>query len=416
MDVPAGTGPLVIDPDVGVAYVGSTPVQYRQPLVQLVTDTDHDGFLEPVRYLQPLGVPEAPADAQGQKPPYLAWVMVKAAGIPKGVDKLQVKVEGLGPGGAPLSDHAEAMLPTSTTIMVYREAGLDLDDPSRHTFISRRPILLIADERARTGVVESLSQDQLHRTAADEARGFYPLCRNCDRSNEEELDSQGQLVPRAESIPTGIPATHGGPSDDTQGPEPIEIASAGRMRLTLESSGSNWLAGIAQDGMAPEAEVSSVPWAPSPAVGQTPGGDVRAAAAPEVELGTGTVKVSRTDLTLPAPGLDVAVSRAYSSGGISWGALGWGWDLDVGGRLRPLPNGEVELRTASGKRYTFTGDGPGATESKLTAVGVPYELTGGRGGGFVLRGPDGSYTEYDEQGYPLRYRDRLRTDDDHGSE
>ncbi|NOZ95862.1 MAG: hypothetical protein GXP47_14150, partial [Acidobacteria bacterium] len=408
LDVPAGTGPLVIDADAGVAYVGSTPVQYRMPMIQLVADTDHDGLLEPVRYLQPLGVPEAPGDAQGERAPYLAWVMVKAAGIPEGVNTLTVKVEGLGPGGAPLSDHGDRLLPTRTEIKLERAPGLELDDPSRHTFVSKRPILLIADERARTEVWDQLGEDvKAKLTASDPSKGLYPVCRNCDR----DLDGDG-----AQDIPWGIAAVHGGVSDHTEGPEPIELASAGRVRVTLESSGSNWLSGMAQDGMLPRTEVSSVAWASSSAVGQTPGGDVRAAAIPEAELSTGTVQLERTDLSLPAPGLDVAVSRAYSSGGISWGELGWGWSLDVGGRLRPLPNGEVELRTATGKRYTFTRDGPGASEAKLTAVGTPLELTGRRGGGFVLRGPDGSYTEYDEQGYPERYRDRLRSDPGHGSE
>ncbi|NOZ79671.1 MAG: hypothetical protein GXP48_10930, partial [Acidobacteria bacterium] len=76
LSIPAGTGPLVVDADAGIAYVGSTPVQYRAPTVELVADANHDGKLEPVRYLQPLGVPEAPADAGGRKAPYLGWVMV----------------------------------------------------------------------------------------------------------------------------------------------------------------------------------------------------------------------------------------------------------------------------------------------------------------------------------------------------
>ncbi len=263
----------------------------------------------------------------------------------------------------------------------------------------------------------SLTQDQLHTTAADQERGLYPLCRNCDRAYVEALNpDNGQLVPRSSAIPAGIAATHDGLSDVTAGPEPIEIAAAGRLRLTLQPTNSTWLAGIEQEGLLPETEVRSVAWAPSPPVGDTPAGGVRAAAIPEAELTTGAVQLARTDLTLPAPGLDVAVSRAYTSGGISWGELGWGWSLDVGGRLRPLPNGEVELRTATGKRYTFSHAGPGASSDRLTAVGVPFKVGETRDGAFIVHRPDGGYTEYSADGYPQRAHDRLRTNDNAGSE
>jgi len=265
---------------------------------------------KPVRYLQPLGVPEAPADVAGRKPAYLAWVMVKVAGVPAGTDTLRVKVEGLGPGGAPLSDHGERMLPTSAEVVLERAPHLDLSDPGRHTFISRRPILLIADERARTDIWEHLSSAEKDTlSASDPARGIYPLCPNCDR----DLDGDGR-----QDIPWGIAAAHAGLSDQTAGPEPIEIASAGRVRIELESTGSTWLAGLGEDDQLPSAEVGSVAWAASPAVGQTPSGEVRAAAAPEVELATGTVELARTDLSLPAPGLDVSLRRAYGPTPFWW--------------------------------------------------------------------------------------------------
>ncbi len=53
---------------------------------------------------------------------------------------------------------------------------------------------------------------------------------------------------------------------------------------------------------------------------------------PEVELATGALTLGRTDLVLPAPGMDVVLGRDYSSAGIRYGLFGWG-----SGARRPRP-------------------------------------------------------------------------------
>ncbi|MCP4657194.1 MAG: hypothetical protein GY856_17435, partial [bacterium] len=177
-----GMGPLEIDPELGFAIAGTAPVQYKQPVIEVVVDGNGDGILERAEYLQPLGVPQGEDDEDGNPPPYLSWVAVRAVGVPEGTNKLRVNVEGLAPGGAPLALRPEPFLPSSTVIEVERTAGLPLHDPARHVFISKRPLLLIANEAAATEYWDSLddeARDQL--TEEDEEKGVYALCRNCDR-------------------------------------------------------------------------------------------------------------------------------------------------------------------------------------------------------------------------------------------
>ena len=67
-----------------------------------MSDVDGNGIPEIVEYLQPLGAPAAPATSGGQRPPYLAWVRAQIVGVPKDQVTVNVKVEGLAPGGGVL--------------------------------------------------------------------------------------------------------------------------------------------------------------------------------------------------------------------------------------------------------------------------------------------------------------------------
>ncbi|MEN8164002.1 MAG: Ig-like domain-containing protein, partial [Acidobacteriota bacterium] len=183
----AGMGPLVLDPTLGLAIAGSTPVQYVASTIEVIADGDGDGIFEPVEYLQPLGTPEAPA-VDGRTPPYLAWVRARVLGVPQGTDEITVRVEGLAPGGAPSPNRPSPFLPSTTEIVLSRRPGLKLSDPGRHTFTSTRPILLIADERARTDYWQGLTDDQ-RSELSDESllgEGVYPLCRNCGRDFDDD--------------------------------------------------------------------------------------------------------------------------------------------------------------------------------------------------------------------------------------
>ncbi|RLE29664.1 MAG: hypothetical protein DRJ61_14125, partial [Acidobacteria bacterium] len=123
-------------------------------------------------------------------------------------------------------------------------------------------------------------------------------------------------------------------------------------------------------------------------------------------------------LTLPAPGLDIGLSRVYNSGGIHSGLFGWGWELGGLTSLRPNADGTVDLYTASGERFVFgNAEGhPGATTDTLTAWGTPSELKQKVDGSWFMLHPDGSYTEYSAQGQLTHHRDRFRKSADTGSE
>ncbi|HSN53357.1 MAG TPA: DUF6531 domain-containing protein, partial [Candidatus Sulfomarinibacteraceae bacterium] len=128
--------------------------------------------------------------------------------------------------------------------------------------------------------------------------------------------------------------------------------------------------------------------------------------------------LSRTDLVLPAPGMDVVLGRDYSSAGIRWGLFGWGWELAGLQRLRPNPDGTVDLCTSWGDRFVFgnsTGH-PGANTSTLTSWGHPGELKKKADGSWYLLRPDGGYTEFSADGYPTAIRDRHRQSTTTGSE
>ncbi|HSN54222.1 MAG TPA: DUF6531 domain-containing protein, partial [Candidatus Sulfomarinibacteraceae bacterium] len=392
----SGLGPLVLDPDLGLAVAGTAPVQYKPPAIELVgPDSDGDGLRERVEFLQPLGAPAPPPAAGGEQPPYLAWVTARILGVPDGTDAIAARLQSLAPGGGALPGRPEPFLPSSTTIELRRRPGLALDDPARHHFVSERPVLLIADERARSDYWSALDESDPLRealTAATEGTGRYALCRNCD--------------PAVLDLPEGV--------------EPVELASGSRLRVSLEigDAAPEWLRRYEEAGLVPTAEVASLPWMPSPPVGRDPGIEARAAMLPEVELATGALTLGRTDLVLPAPGMDVFLGREYSSAGIRWGLFGWGWELAGLQRLRPNPDGTVDLYTSWGDRFVFgnsTGH-PGANTSTLTSWGHPGELKKKADGSWYLLRRDGGYTEFSADGYPTAIRDRHRQSRATGSE
>ena len=342
----SGLGPLVLDPSLGLAIAGNAPVQYLPPTIELIADTNGDGLPEAVDYLQPLGAPMAPVN-EGYTPPLLATLRAHILGVPDGTDQITVRVEGLAPGGAPLPDRPKPFLPSSTRVTLQRPLGLPLDDPGRHTFTSTRPILLIADERARTDYWKDLDPvTRTKLTSNDEVQAVYALCRNCER----DLDGNG-----SQDIPEGLAAAHLGdtPAYPARGPEPIEIASAGALRFTVEPTGSDWLGRLAETDQLPTGEVISVVWGPSPPIGRDPGIEARVEMLPLVELSTGSLSLDRTDLVLPAPGLDVGLGRSYTSAGIRFGLFGWGWELMGLDRLRPNPDGTVDLYRILRRPFRF---------------------------------------------------------------
>ncbi len=243
-------------------------------------------------------------------------------------------------------------------------------------------------------------------TDEDTANARYAICRNCG----VDVDDDGRDVDGGLTIPW---------SDEGAAGTPIELAAASRLRVTFDAkTATGWIKQMLDAGMAPAAEVASLPWMPSPPIGRDPGIEARAAMLPEVELATGALTLGRTDLVLPAPGMDVVLGREYSSAGIRYGLFGWGWELAGLDRLRPNPDGTVDLYASSGDRFVFgnsTGH-PGANTKTLTAWGHPGELKKKADGTWFLLMPDGGYTEFSGDGQPTAMRDRYRLTKSSGSE
>ncbi len=352
----AGLGPLVIDPDLGLAITGTSPVQYKPPAIELVADgtvtASRRRSSTCSRWARPRRRPPPTASTRRTWPLYGR----ASSGVPDDQDSVAVRVEGLGPGGGVLPDRPEPFLPSSRVMTLHRPMGLPLDDPGRNFFVSERPILLIADERARTDYWKNIDEtlrDKL--TAEDEARARYALCRNCER----DLDGDGAI-----DIPW---------SDVVDPTAPIELAAAGRVRVTLRHRGRARMdrrnagrrPGSGRRGRLPAVDALTAD-RPRPRH-----------RGPRRHAARGRARdrrpdPGRTDLVLPAPGMDVVLGRQYSSAGIRYGLFGWGWELAGLDRLRANPDGTVELHTSGGDRFVFGNSGghPGANAKTLTAWGA----------------------------------------------
>jgi RHS repeat-associated protein len=262
-------------------------------------------------------------------------------------------------------------------------------------YAARRPVLLIADERARTEVWRALSEGEKEELRREHPEsGEAALCVGCDR----DVDGDG-----VQDIPWG---------DEEGGPVEVVAGWRQRFRVVAGEGSSAWLRELVARKVG--VEVETVPWMPSPALGWRQAGEVRVGVVPEVELGTGQLELEGRDVELVAPAGAVELVRVYGSGAWVWGAFGWGWDVDLP-RLRVGRDGKVEL-FRGGWRWVFSQEGPGAEASVLTAAGVPYELRAKRDGGWWLREPEGSWWEFDGHGLPVVYRDRRRRSEREGWE
>ena len=417
--IPEGQGPLRLLPDYGVAMVGTVAVQYRQPTVQVFVDRDRDGIPEKVEYLQPLGAPE-PVVEEGARPGYLAYLVVRTVGVPADRDSLEVLVEGVSERGGVAPNRPEPFLPSSARLRLARVTGGEcqgqscsivssLANPGKFVFRSTRPLLLIADERARSDYWQSLTESERQALLEeDEENGVFAVCRNCDRGFPDLQDFE---------IPFGVVASHEDPVD-TSNPEdgPIELASSGVIRFRIASDqGTDWLDEAVDESLL-GTEVASVRWMPSAGLHSEPGIWSAGDWAPEVDLASGALQLEDELLSLPAPGLDVSASRVFRSQGVRWGLFGWGWELAELSRLRVCPDGTVELWSPDGDRFVFSDSGPAATASTLTSWGTPLELKQKRDGSFFLLSGDGAYVEFSLGGDPIVARDRWRRDDESGSE
>jgi RHS repeat-associated protein len=372
-----GNADLLVDPTIGLALFGKVggglvPVAYAPPPLEVVTDADGDGVPEKASVLQALGSPRAAADAEGRRPGVVAWLVAHAAGAGP---QITARFQALHAAGGALPVHPEGLTPTAREIPLRRVAS-EVSNPGASVYVSP-PFVLIADERARGGVYRDPATTQAERD----------LCRDCDRK-----------------------AVYGIPWDQPSGAEPLlELAAGDTVRFSLEPTGALSVF-KAEELERAAVSVRSTRWEISPAPSRPAAGNAIIEALPEVDLAGGSVELAQEDLALPAPGQDLVVSRAFTSGGVVVSPLGVGWDFTVRLRLRENLDGSVDLYDAYGHRFAFAVTG-GRYVPPADIFGDLVRTPEG----WELHLPGGDLALFDRSGLLVELRDRSRVSEKDGS-
>src|SRR6185295_6566247 len=115
------------------------------------------------------------------------------------------------------------------------------------------------------------------------------------------------------------------------------------------------------------------------------GGDPGTNKSDPINMSTGNMWFSETDLTVLARGLPIVFSRTYNSRSTRPGPLGFGWSFSYGERLEEQGDGSVLYREADGTEHSFTIAGTGGYTAP---PGKHLELSK-EASGFRLRTKDG---------------------------
>ena len=116
-----------------------------------------------------------------------------------------------------------------------------------------------------------------------------------------------------------------------------------------------------------------------------------------INLSTGNLWRTETDLTVQARGLPIVWSRTYNSRSSHDGALGYGWTFSYGERLEPQADGSVVYREADGTEHHFTPDGSGG----FTPPPGKYLTLTPSASGWTMRTKEGLVTEFGSDGEML---------------
>ncbi|MCP4574151.1 MAG: hypothetical protein GY838_17455, partial [bacterium] len=164
-----------------------------------------------------------------------------------------------------------------------------------------------------------------------------------------------------------------------------------------------------------EIAVASVPWDVSPALRQKPtlnpsygSGDV----VPGTLLHSGEMSLEATDVLIPGRGFDFVFTRTYRSQTVGSGPLGPGWDHSYRMRLRPLPNGDVELFDGRGRRELFRRQDDGTFKAPAGRF-VSLERVAS---GWVLVDAGRNLTHFDRDGRLTSIADAVKRSADTGNE
>ncbi|MCP4657523.1 MAG: hypothetical protein GY856_19125, partial [bacterium] len=258
---------------------------------------------------------------------------------------VEIDLVALGPGGLeirgagdpalianlpPVSFRTTGAVPATGSLVLERQAEHPWEE-GYNLFVSD-PVVVLADLRA-----------SLHYQMSDQEK---------EASDPEITHEDDLLCTRCDLVEEGVYAGEvvSDPYREILSGHLLGVRLGGATREAMSSLYPAHLLAAA------EVEVASVPWDLSPALRQEPTlnpsygtGDV----APGTLLHSGEMSQEVTDIQIRGRGLDFVFSRTYRNQTLDNGPLGPGWDHAYRARLRPLPNGDVELFDGRGRRERF---------------------------------------------------------------
>ncbi|MCP4653785.1 MAG: RHS repeat protein, partial [bacterium] len=121
-----------------------------------------------------------------------------------------------------------------------------------------------------------------------------------------------------------------------------------------------------------------------------------------INLSTGNLWFTETDLTIQARGLPIVWGRTYNSRSEYLGPLGYGWTFSYGERLEEQPDGSMLYYEADGTEHAFAPEGTGDyTAPPGKHLSLSKEATG-----YTLRAKNGLLSAFDLDGRLLALAER----------
>jgi RHS repeat-associated protein len=313
--------PVFLVPDLGLAYAGGlsrgvTSIAVGGPrLTALANNLDtpdggQAGGTREIAAVAPFGVPSVEEEGNGQRRPGLIQFL---ASLPGGLGpQVTLGLLSVGWTGAPVPAAAgdcapiPNLPPVKLDDLTFTRQSNQLYQEGYNLFLSQ-PLAVLADLKA---------SHFYHRSADEDDH-----CTRCDLSAEQVPDGAREIL-SGDTLKLSFPAALRAQLDGTYSSD------------QLDSS---------------ELALPSVRWELTPSPHQEPAQNAPAG----VQLHSGEMTASGTDMTIAGRGMDFVFERAYRSQTLGDGPFGPGWDHNFNQRLRELPNGDVEHYDGRGRREVF---------------------------------------------------------------
>ena len=164
-----------------------------------------------------------------------------------------------------------------------------------------------------------------------------------------------------------------------------------------------------------EPTMPSVRWEVAPSLRQEPARNPSGGAGDVVHgtlLHSGEFTYGAIDLTVGGRGVHFTLGRSYRNQTIGSGPLGPGWDFGYRLRLRPLPNGDIELYDGSGRRELFRRQSDDSLEAPPGVFADLLETPEG----YLLLDPAHTTVRFDRWGRLIAIADAVKDRETTGNE